>query len=81
MKKETKLLAVTVCLPVLRDFLEDLGEDKTFRYEAKKHANEVIRSIDRFSTYMMRGVEKETGEQAVNLELWYRDKLKELEVD
>ena len=40
MQKETKLLSTIFCLPVLRDFLEDLTEDKTLRFEAKKHAND-----------------------------------------
>jgi hypothetical protein len=81
MKKETKLLSTIFCLPVLRDFLEDLTEDKTLRFEAKKHANDVIRAIDRYSKYMMRDNDQETGEQAVDLELWFRQTLKQLEED
>ena len=81
MKKETKLLSTIFCLPVMRDFLEDLAEDKTLRFEAKKHANDVIKSIDRYSKYMMRDNDAETGNQAVNLELWFRETLKQLELD
>jgi len=79
MTKETKLLSTVFCLPVLRDFLEDLTDDKTLRQEAKKHANEVIRAIDRYSKYMMRDNDQETGNQAVDLELWFRQTLKQLE--
>ena len=81
MKKETKLLSTVFCLPVMRDFLEDLVDDKTLRQEAKKHANEVIRAIDRYSKYMMRDNDQETGEQAIDLELWFRQTLKQLEND
>ena len=81
MKKETKLLSTIFCLPVMRDFLEDLVDDKTLRQEAKKHANEVIRAIDRYSKYMMRDNDQETGEQAIDLELWFRQTLKQLEND
>jgi len=79
MTKETKLLSTVFCLPVMRDFLEDLVDDKTLRQEAKKHANEVIRAIDRYSKYMMRDNDQETGNQAVDLELWFRQTLKQLE--
>ena len=79
MKKETKLLAATFCLPVLRDFLEDLTEDKTLRFEAKKKANDVINSIDRFSKYLMQGAEREAAEQEIDLELWFRNSLASLE--
>jgi len=81
LKSETKLLSNTICLPVLRDFLEDCVEDGTLRYEAKKHANDVIRSIDRFSKFLMQGVESETAGQAIDLELWFRNELKKLETD
>jgi len=81
LKKETKLLSTVFCLPVMRDFLEDLVDDKTLRQEAKKHANEVIRAIDRYSKYMMRDNDQETGEQAIDLELWFRQTLKQLEND
>tara|TARA_B110000285_G_scaffold213001_1_gene256989 strand:+ start:884 stop:1129 length:246 start_codon:yes stop_codon:yes gene_type:complete len=81
MKKESKLLSTVFCLPVMRDFLEDLVDDKTLRQEAKKHANEVIRAIDRYSKYMMRDNDQETGEQAIDLELWFRQTLKQLEND
>ena len=81
MTKETKLLSTVFCLPVMRDFLEDLVDDKTLRQEAKKHANEVIRAIDRYSKYMMRDNDQETGNQAVDLELWFRQTLKQLEND
>ena len=81
MKKESKLLSTVFCLPVMRDFLEDLVDDKTLRQEAKKHANEVIRAIDRYSKYMMSDNDQETGEQAIDLELWFRQTLKQLEND
>tara|TARA_R110000868_G_scaffold22513_1_gene92406 strand:+ start:128 stop:376 length:249 start_codon:yes stop_codon:yes gene_type:complete len=81
LKKESKLLSTVFCLPVMRDFLEDLVDDKTLRQEAKKHANEVIRAIDRYSKYMMRDNDQETGEQAIDLELWFRQTLKQLEND
>lgn len=81
LKKESKLLSTVFCLPVMRDFLEDLVDDHTLRQEAKKHANEVIRAIDRYSKYMMRDNDQETGEQAIDLELWFRQTLKQLEND
>ena len=81
LKKESKLLSTVFCLPVMRDFLEDLVDDKTLRQEAKKHANEIIRAIDRYSKYMMRDNDQETGEQAIDLELWFRQTLKQLEND
>jgi hypothetical protein len=81
MKKETKLLAATCGLPVLRDLLEDLVEDKSLRYEAKKHANNVINSIDRFSQFLMKGAEREANEQEIDFELWFRNSLQSLEVE
>ena len=79
MKQETKILSVIGCLPVLRDFTEDLIEDKALRYEAKKHGNEIIRSIDRFLRFVSKDIDKTAAYEQNDLELWFRDKLKELE--
>ena len=76
MTKESKLLSTVFCLPVLRDFLEDCVDDKSLRHEAKKHANELIRSIEKYSKYMLRDCDKETAEQTIELELWFRQTLK-----
>lgn len=79
MKNETKMIANTICLPVLRDLLEDCVDNGTLRFEAKKRANEVIRSIDNFSKFLMQGIESKTANQAVELEIWFRNELKKLE--
>ena len=75
MTSQTKLLANTICLPVLRDFLEDCVEDKSLVQEAKQRANEVIRSIDRFSKFLMEGVDRETADDTVNFEMWFRNEI------
>ena len=79
MTSETKLLAVTVCLPVLHDLLIDGKKDGSIRYEASRRATAVIDAIDNFSSYMMKGIDKETANDAVDMELWFRQQLQKFE--
>ena len=75
MKQETKLLGAIGILPVLADFLED----QEFNQQMKMVANDLIASIRRFDNYFMRDADIELIDQQVNIQLAFRQWLKQLE--
>jgi hypothetical protein len=75
MKTETKLLAAIGIMPVLADFLED----QEFNQQMKMVANDLIASIRRFDNYFMRDADIELIDQQVNIQLSFRQWLKQLE--
>lgn len=75
MKTETKLLGAIGVMPVLADFLED----QNFNQQMKMIANDLIASIRRFDNYFMRDADIELSEQQNNINLAFRQWLKQLE--
>lgn len=47
MRKEKKLIALTICLPVLADFIEDLNDQYVFKRSLKRKANMLAEEIQR----------------------------------
>ena len=75
MKQETKLLGAIGIIPVLADFLED----QEFNQQMKMVANDLIASIRRFDNYFMRDAEIELIDQQIQIQLSFRQWLKQLE--
>ena len=75
LKLETKLLGAVGVMPVLADFLED----QDFNQQMKMIANDLIASIRRFDNYFMRDADIELIEQQNNINLAFRQWLKQLE--
>ena len=75
MKTETKLLGAIGIMPVLADFLEE----QEFNQQMKMVANDLIASIRRFDNYFMRDADIELIDQQVNIQLAFRQWLKQLE--
>ena len=75
LKLETKLLGSIGIIPVLADFLED----QDFNQQMKMVTNDLIASIRRFDNYFMRDADIELIEQQNNINLAFRQWLKQLE--
>ena len=75
LKLETKLLGSIGIMPVLADFLED----QDFNQQMKMVTNDLIASIRRFDNYFMRDADIELIEQQNNINLAFRQWLKQLE--
>jgi hypothetical protein len=75
MKQETKLLGAIGIMPVLADFLED----QEFNQQMKMVANDLIASIRRFDNYFMRDADIELIDQQIQIQLSFRQWLKQLE--
>lgn len=75
LKTETKLLGAVGVMPVLADFLED----QDFNQQMKMIANDLIASVRRFDNYFMRDADIELIEQQNNINLAFRQWLKQLE--
>jgi len=75
MKTETKLLGAIGIMPVLADFLED----QEFNQQMKMVANDLIASIRRFDNYFMRDADIELIDQQIQIQLAFRQWLKQLE--
>lgn len=75
LKLETKLLGSIGIMPVLADFLED----QDFNQQMKMVTNDLIASIRRFDNYFMRDADIELIDQQVNIQLAFRQWLKQLE--
>lgn len=77
MTNETKLLAIIGTTPIISDFIEDLCEDGTIQREMKKTCLEIKRAIDRLTRLTSQGIEKEAAFQQNDIELWFRQELKQ----
>ena len=77
MTNETKLLAIIGTTPVISDFIEDLSGDGTIQREMKKTCLEIKRAIDRLTRLTSQGIEKEAAFQQNDIELWFRQELKQ----
>lgn len=75
LKLETKLLGSIGIIPVLADFLED----QYFNQQMKMVTNDLIASIRRFDNYFMRDADIELIDQQIQIQLSFRQWLKQLE--
>ena len=75
LKLETKLLGSIGIMPVLADFLED----QDFNQQMKMVTNDLIASIRRFDNYFMRDADTELIDQQIQIQLSFRQWLKQLE--
>lgn len=75
LKLETKLLGSIGIIPVLADFLED----QDFNQQMKMVTNDLIASIRRFDNYFMRDADIELIDQQIQIQLSFRQWLKQLE--
>ena len=75
LKLETKLLGAVGVMPVLADFLED----QDFNQQMKMIANDLIASVRRFDNYFMRDADIELIDQQIQIQLSFRQWLKQLE--
>ena len=75
MKQETKLLGAIGIMPVLADFLEE----QEFNQQMKMVTNDLIASIRRFDNYFMRDADIELIDQQIQIQLSFRQWLKQLE--
>lgn len=67
-----KLLVIVGCLPVIRDFVEDVQETKIFRQSLKKALNDVIKESDKMLFHISDGIEQNEAYQQNNIELAFR---------
>ena len=75
MTVETKLLGAIGIMPVLGDFLEE----QNFNQQMKMITNDLIASIRRFDNYFMRDADIELIDQQINIQIVFRQWLKQLE--
>lgn len=73
MTQEHKLLIAQSLLPVLADFLED----QPFNQRFKMKANLLISNIRSFDKMFMDGTNTEIINQQNDIQLWFRQQLKE----
>jgi hypothetical protein len=80
MTKQHKLVTLSVVLPVLADFIEDLNDQFVFKQDLKRKANilaEEIRKVDNKLLRVEDGNSTEIFKQQVDLQLEFRNWIKE----
>lgn len=66
--KEQKLVALCAVLPVLADFIEDLGDNNVFRQGLKNKANMLMREIEKVDRAVLR-IDEDNREQIFNQQM------------
>lgn len=80
MTKQHKLVALSVVLPVLADFIEDLNDQFVFKQDLKRKANilaDEIRKVDNKLLRVEDGNSTEIFKQQIDLQLEFRNWIKE----
>jgi hypothetical protein len=80
MTKEQKLVALCAFLPVMRDFMEDLNDQKVFRQGLKNKANILLQEIDKVDREILRideGNAEQIWNEQVNLQIAFRQWIEE----
>jgi hypothetical protein len=80
MTKQHKLVTLSVVLPVLADFIEDLNDQFVFKQDLKRKANilaDEIRKVDNRLLRVEDGNSTEIFKQQVDLQLEFRNWIKE----
>lgn len=73
--KEQRLVALCAVLPVLADFIEDLGDNGVFRQGLKNKANMLMKEIEKVDRAVLRIDEANAQEifnQQMDLQLAFR---------
>lgn len=73
--KEQRLVALCAVLPVLADFIEDLGDNGVFRQGLKNKANMLMKEIEKVDRAVLRIDEvhaEEIFNQQMDLQLAFR---------
>lgn len=81
MKIETKLLAIAGILPVLGDFIEDLNNERIFTKAIKMRANHLLDEIRKSDNRLLNGANMEIITQQNDIQLAFRQWLKQAEDD
>ena len=75
MRKEKKLVALTICLPVLADFIEDLNDQYVFKRSLKRKANILAEEIQRVDRDILRIDGENAGkifDEQIQLQILFR---------
>jgi hypothetical protein len=75
MRKEKKLVALTICLPVLADFIEDLNDQYVFKRSLKRKANMLADEIQRVDRDILRIDGENAGkifDEQIQLQILFR---------
>ena len=81
MKKEKKLVALTICLPVLADFIEDLNDQYVFKRSLKRKANILAEEIQRVDREILRIDGENAGkifDEQIELQILFRQWIEEV---
>lgn len=80
MTKQHKLITLSVILPVLADFIEDLNDQFVFKQDLKRKANILVDEIRKVDNRLLRiedGNSEEIFKQQVDLQLEFRNWIKD----
>ena len=81
MRKEKKLVALTICLPVLADFIEDLNDQYVFKRSLKRKANILADEIQRVDRDILRIDGENAGkifDEQIRLQILFRQWIEEV---
>jgi hypothetical protein len=81
MRKEKKLVALTICLPVLADFIEDLNDQYVFKRSLKRKANILAEEIQRVDRDILRIDGENAGkifDEQIQLQILFRQWIEEV---
>ena len=85
MRTEKKLVALTICLPVLADFIEDLNDQYVFKRSLKRKANILADEIQRVDRDILRIDGENAGkifDDQIQLQILFRQWIEEvIEID
>lgn len=81
LKIETKLIAIVGILPVLGDFIEDLNDEKIFKRIIKQKASILLEEIRKTDERLIGDATEDIWEQQMNIQLAFRQWLKQAEDD
>jgi hypothetical protein len=80
--KEQRLVALCAVLPVLADFIEDLGDNGVFRQGLKNKANMLMKEIEKVDRAVLRIDEahaEDVFNQQMDLQLAFREWVKKID--
>jgi hypothetical protein len=84
MRKEKKLVALAVILPVLADFIDELNDQSIFKQDLKRKANMLLSEIRRVDNQVLQvyGENREQiYEQQVDLQIRFRQFVESIIID
>ena len=84
MKKEKKLVALAVILPVLADYIDELNDQSIFKQDLKRKANMLLHEIRRVDNQVLQVYGENREEifaQQVDLQIRFRQFVESIIVD